>query len=465
VPVSVVNTPVVSVNNFPSQEAVTVANFPTTQPVSGTVAVSNFPASVAVTQPVPGNLKSAIYFGDSPALDALGRLRTSCSTNLLQGELQYGLEPVVFEAGNTSDGVAPAFVSATRMATLQVNAGATGGSSFMQSFLYVPSWTGKSQQIIIGGLVGTATAGAVKRFGYGDAANGVFFEQNSSGGLQMNRRSSCTGSVVDNAVLQTSWNLDPLNGTGPSGLTFDVTKVFCLYIDIHFATGRVRVGFDIGGTVYYVHQFLSSNTLTVPLMQTVTLPVLAEIQAAAGLASAATSYFKCGAVNAEDGADTASVRSFGASVTGVTATTSRTHAMSLRPVLTFGGFTNRVTFYIADVEVLAGSNAVLWELLIGATFSVVPTWADVNTGSSAFQIGTGGTYSGLVSGGRVISAGFVGTVSGQARVAIPQSICFEYPISLDRSGAVRALGTVTLVLTSLASTSVCATAIDWNELR
>jgi len=45
--------------------------------------------------------------------------------------------------------------------------------------------------------------------------------------------------------------------------------------------------------------------------------------------------------------------------------------------------------------IVTGNSPVYWELCIGATFSVAPTWADVNTASSAFEYGKGGTFASI----------------------------------------------------------------------
>lgn len=69
---------------------------------------------------------------------------------------------------------------------------------------------------------------------------------------------------VENAVLQANWNIDKLDGNGPSGvimtLTDIVTSVITIVIDQQWmGAGRTRVGFNINGSIYYVHQFLHNN--------------------------------------------------------------------------------------------------------------------------------------------------------------------------------------------------------------
>jgi hypothetical protein len=58
-PIPVVGT--VSVSNTPTNQNVTVSNFPTTQPVSGTVSVGNFPAGPLATKRVTVGLSTGAF--------------------------------------------------------------------------------------------------------------------------------------------------------------------------------------------------------------------------------------------------------------------------------------------------------------------------------------------------------------------------------------------------------------------
>ena len=49
--------------------------------------------------------------------------------------------------------------------------------------------------------------------------------------------------------------------------------------------GRVRIGFDIDGIVYYAHEFLHANVLTIPYTQTLNLPIRGQLTTTAGVAA------------------------------------------------------------------------------------------------------------------------------------------------------------------------------------
>lgn len=404
-------------------------------------------------------------FADSADIDAFNRLRVSNPTTLFETQQQYGIDTLRMETGNTLDGVAPAWSANTRLLQLQIGAGAAGGSSYAQSYHYLPYQPGKSTLVMMTGIMGAATSGAEKRFGFGDSANGIFYEQNTSGGLQFNRRTSTSGGVVNNVVAQANWNLDRFDGTGPSGVTLSVGHTFILVIDLQFlGMGRIRIGFNVDGVIYYAHQFLNANVLAVPIMQTASLPVIAEILAAAGLGASATSYFKCATVMSEGGYEHGLGNDFSAEGTVTAASGARTHILSIRPRTTFNTLANRIFIRPEQLDFLGGAKAVLWELVIGAAFTVAPTWANVNATYSGCEYGVNGTFANLTNG-LVIAAGYISTNLANARASDVADIAPAYPISLDRAGAQRALGTLSILVTGVGGTSDCRCSLGWSELR
>lgn len=58
-------------------------------------------------------------------------------------------------------------------------------------------------------------------WGYYDDTDGIFFGEDSTGIFVRHRHNS----TDEDKVYQSNWNVDPLDGTGPSGLTLDLKKV------------------------------------------------------------------------------------------------------------------------------------------------------------------------------------------------------------------------------------------------
>ena len=106
--------------------------------------------------------------------------------------------------------------------------------------------------------------------------NGIFFE--CDGSLSWNIAKN--GSITE-TVTQANWNVDKLDGTGPSGITLEPEATQILIIDYEWlGVGRVRVGFVIDGLIYYVHYFNHANddTFTSVYMSTPNLPLRYTIE-------------------------------------------------------------------------------------------------------------------------------------------------------------------------------------------
>jgi len=414
-----------------------------------------------------------ISYSDTGALDAFSRLRTSNPESLFSIQNQYNASPTEMEGGATGTGVAPTWSANTRMVALTANAGT--GVSFYQSYQYTPYEAGKGQIVAMTGVMGSPVAGAIVDFGYFDANNGVVFRQNGTTNLQIILRTSTSGVVSDaNIVNQADWNIDGLNSglnsKNPSGKTLDVTKSVIMIIDLQFlGMGRVRVGFDIDGVIYYVHQFLNANVLAIPYIQSATLPVGMLITATSTL-SAKTAYFKCATVQSEGGN---SLSEFGLSlstpeVTVTAASGARTPILSIRPKTTYNGVVNRTLFILQNINMfVTGNQDVYWELCVGATLTGT-TWADINTTYSAFEYtSVPGTFSNLTNG-VVIASGYMSRLGGTNNgtpIITPAIDSLRYPIALDRSGATRTFGTLTLLVTGISGNSATRSNINFKEIR
>lgn len=418
---------------------------------------------ISIANIVDGIIPSLpVKFGDSPSVDAFSRARVSEPAYLFSVYHQYGLADLIMESGATGTGVTPTWSSDTRMVALSCTAGS--GTSYHQSYEYIPYQPLKSQEIAITGVIGAAVDGAVVDVGLFDAANGLFFRQNGTSGLQWVRRSSTSGGVVNETVNQTNWSLDTLDGNGPSGITLDITKSFILIIDAQYlGMGRVRVGFDISGQIVYCHEFLHANVISVPYMQSLTLPIQILITATA-TASTKTCYMKCASVVSEGGFSDGISYSFATPPVTVTAGNgAATHLVSLRPRTTFGGITNRQSYHWSHVDLLVtGNSPIFWQLSTGATFSAGPTWANVDTNLTGAEYTSGaGTLSAI---GNIFACGFV-PASNQVKGQEQSSISVRRPITLNRAGAQRASGTLSLCVTGIGGASAVYGSVSYREIR
>jgi len=410
----------------------------------------------------------SMQFADTASIDSFSRLRVSQPTGLFDAQLTYNLAPLQFETITAQSGASVTFDSTNRMALMTFSSTPTGGKAFMQSYEYIPYQPGKSQLAFITFDMNGGTANCVKFAGLSDGVNGLEFQLN---GTQPQFQVITGTTNGTQTALQANWNLDLLNGSGTSGINMDFSKVQILVIDFQaLYVGRVRMGFDVNGLVYWAHQFTHSNIINSPYIVTANLPVRCGMTCSGTVST--TMNFICSSVISEGGVAELRGRGFGIEGTATAGNGTRTHILSVRPKTTFSGITNRIKFELDNIYLLnqgTGANPILWELCIGQAISGTTAFNDVNTTYSGFEYNTAGTISGSPS--LVIASGYCGD-GGTGVSRFDQTMFKEikdtgarYPITLDQSGAVRSLGTLTLLVTGLGGTPTTRAIFNWREIR
>ena len=363
-------------------------------------------------------------YKDSANLDAFGRLRVSTGAQLFGLSQEYSNHPLVWDSYTASGGTAT--WSALRNSTALTTAGTTSGArALRQTKMYFRYTPGKSQLIKMTAILqkGAVPSGtAFSAVGYYDDNNGLFFKQ-SAAGVYVVERSGVSGSVVDNPVLQASWNIDKFDGNGPSGKTIDWTKTQIFMIDMQWlGAGRVRYGLDIDGVLYYCHQFIHANTLDQIYMETADLPLRYEVFNSGGAGSNISLESICSSVESEGGIQENSVYPFSYSAyvdTPLSISTTMRPLVTRRLRSTFNGKTVRGVARLNSFGLRVGSNDIYWEISFNQTVTLGAGGSTV-TGlvNSAYSISEYDTYVGAnntVSGGSVIFNGFALSGAGGSR--------------------------------------------------
>lgn len=325
---------------------------------------------------------------DGDWADAFGRLRVSTTATLFECSWTYDEQPLLFEPITASGGTVEQANSALQLTV----DGSAGSLAAVQSRQYTPYEKGKSQLIKATAVLGAPTPGVRRRFGYFDVADGFYCEQTGDG-LAFVRRSSTTGTLTQTTVPQPQWNIDPLDGTGPSGLNLDPTLAQILVIDGQWlGVGRVRMGFNIDGDTVYAHEFLHANRHDVaPYTRSFTLPVRYEVATTVeGGAGGFTAI--CCDVESEGGVDAPVGFNFGAAnQTAVATSTAPVAVLSLRPAADYpaGGRTNRTLIIPGDISLLLSSEDCLVEVQYDPVLTG-GTWTRANPNSTV-EVGVGQT--------------------------------------------------------------------------
>ena len=236
-----------------------------------------------------------ISYADSSDLDAFRRLRTSEPLILIE-EKNVSAPPII---GNKAEGGAT-ITRQEQKASWLLKTGGVGSKATRQTrqrAVYQPT---KSQQISVTFTPGPVTDGIIQRVGYFDDNNGLFFEINGDTDIAMVMRSDTSGSPVDQRWPRSVWS-DPLDGSGPSGKTLDLTKSQILSMDFQWlGVGRVRFGFVIDGRFVGVYADNHANLEAGVYMRVPNQPIRWQIESTTSDAVVGLEAI-CGGVASEGG--------------------------------------------------------------------------------------------------------------------------------------------------------------------
>lgn len=396
------------------------------------------------------------------SVDAFGRARSSQPFTLFDSSHRYE-ENDKFATANSSTG---SYSFASNTASIDCVVDTTSGAYVYREsnrvFSYQP---GKSLQVLNTFVMNPAKTGLRQRVGYFSSENGFFLERTGST-VQFVKRSKVTGAVVDTPVVQNSWNVDKLDGTGASLLTLNLDDPQILFIDMEWlGVGSVRMGFVIDGKFVHCHTFNHANQGTAAkgaYMQTATLPVRAEIENTASTTDSSTLKLICSTVISEGGyalsgksltigQDPIASNQF---ALGTAGTYYPVVAIRLNPT-----FQDAVVIP-SDIALMPINQAFYrYKLIKGATITG-GVWANVST-TSTVQYNT--NASATISGGIDMYSSYVtSTVQGGGSINLGEEYLFKY--QLERNSFSNTMLTFVLAVASSAATSNVCGSISWQEI-
>lgn len=324
---------------------------------------------------------------------------------------------------------------------------ASGEHVFRQTrrrMIYQP---GKSQMMFMTAVM-DPKANVRQRLGYFTTADGIFFEHD---GITMKVviRSSSSGTVVEDVVPQASWNLDKMDGTGPSGTTIDWSKAQIWTWDIEWlGVGAVRAGVVIKGAIHYVHRFFHSNIETGTYMGHATLPFRYEIENTGVSASPTTFKQICVGVASESGQQASGLTfSTDTGTSGITVgTTISIPLISIR----LNPSNLNSSLELLSTQVLNTTNAFInFKVIFNATLTD-PSW--VNAGQLA-QVDVSATAQ---SGGLEIDGGYAANKANSTINDLKTRLNLGFDIN-------NIPDTLTLAAQSIGGNATTYGSISWNE--
>jgi len=347
--------------------------------------------------------RTSIQAADSPSIDAFGRWRVSEPTTLFDSKQLFDKDPIFWDEAITGSGGTSTHSPYTASTVMAV--GTSAATVVRQTFERFNYQAGKSHLVLMTGVLDKSGGGTgiTRRFGYFDANNGIFLED-AEGVISLVCRSSVSGSPSDSSkVVQASWNMDPMDGSGPSGIIVDWSKSQILLIEMEWlGVGRVRVGLVIDGSIHYVHAFNHANVISGVYMSTPNLPLRWEITND-GAGAASSMEHICGSVMVEGGMErTGVLRTVSTAGVHLDAAVADQLYMLLAIRLKPTHIGASVVFKSAEV-LNETDDFFEWEVILNPTIAGTPTWVDLT--DSAVQYTLGATAN-TVSGGYLIQSGW-----------------------------------------------------------
>lgn len=223
-----------------------------------------------------------------------------------------------------------------------------------QTYRYFPYQPGKIQEIALSGalVVGSPVTNTIYRIGSFDSnvqkssgvpdrgGDGHFFEYSASNIYVVQRQTNNTGPAyqTDTKIAKENWNIDKLDGTGPSGISktalelAQTAELFSICRE-WLGVGAVCFGIEFFGDFVPVHKIENAGVST--YMKTSSLPVRYEVDNTSGGSSATLKQICCSVIN-------------------------------------WGGYDPRVSnnsFYIDNIAVSGSVDRVFFALQIGSSYT------------------------------------------------------------------------------------------------
>ena len=397
-----------------------------------------------------------LFNSNNMITDAFGRVRVSNPLTLFDSSHRYKDNGL----WNTSTASGGAAVFSANEGLVNLNVNTTSGSQVLRETTKVFSYQpGKSLLVLNTFVMAPAKTNLRQRVGYFGVDNGIYIQLNNST-LSFVVRSLVTGVVTESIVNQSAWNVDKMDGTGPSGMTLDITKAQILFMDIEWlGEGTVRLGFIIDGKFILCHRFNHANLVTSTYITTASLPLRYEVTNTGVTASASTLKQVCSTAISEGGYELRGLQQ--AVGVPITAPINLSVAGTYYPVISIrlnGSYLDAVVILTALSIMGEGTGIYNWKVIASGT-TTGGSWISAGVDSSVNYNITGTSFA----GGRTLASGFItSTAQGSANIDILKEALFKF--QLERNSFTSTPFELTLVASASTATELIYASMDWEEV-
>jgi hypothetical protein len=388
--------------------------------------------------------------------DAFGRLRVSTPLTLFDSSHRYK-DNGLWNTSTVSGGAA---VFSANEGLVNLNVTTTSGSQVLRETTKVFSYQpGKSLLVMNTFVMAPAQTNLRQRVGYFGTDNGLYIQLDNNT-LSFVERSLVTGVVTESIVNQSAWNVDKMDGTGPSGYTLNISKAQILFMDIEWlGEGTVRLGFVIDGNFILCHKFNHANLITSTYITTASLPLRYEITNTGTTTNASTLKQVCSSVISEGGYELRGAQQ--AIGTPITTPKSLTTAGTFYPVVSIklrAGYLDGVVILTALSIMGVATGIYNWKIVAGGT-TTGGAWNPASADSAVEYNITGTSFA----GGRTLASGFItSTTQASVNLDILKEALFSF--QLERNSFTSTSSEITLIVSASTNTELIYGSMDWEEV-
>lgn len=370
------------------------------------------------------------------ALDAFARQRMSEPSTIFDSKLISDELPISWDDSEISGSGTTGTHNANQASFTLAVSNLTAGKRARQTYRRFNYQSGKSQLGIFTGVLGAPVSGNSKKIGLFDDDNGAFFDSTGST-IGVNIRTFTSGSAVDIRVVQSSWNIDKMDGTGESGIVLDFTKTQIFFFDFEWlGVGTVAFGVFVDRKPYYIHFTNNANAISLVYMSTPNLPVRYEIEND-GTGAADSLLQICSTVISEAGQqETGLTLGINRGATSfVTNNNSNIYPLiALRLNSSYLGSTVKPESFSI---VCTTSAAYCWYLILDPTVTgTALSWTALSNSSIDYDIAT--TNATTVSGGTILKTG-VSRETNSGGAGVNNTLINDFALGSDISGTAQVL--------------------------
>ena len=422
--------------------------------VTNTVGVSATNLPVTVT-----NTIETVTTTNPVQLDAFGRFRVSQPLTLFDSSHRY--KDNNLWSSLTAVNATYAFNQNQGLMDLTVTA-ASGSSVIRETtkvFAYQP---GKSLLVLNTFVFAPSATNLRQRTGYFGNDNGIYF-QLDDGVISFVERSLVTGTPSETTVPMSAWNIDKMDGTGPSGFTLDITKAQISWMDIEWlGVGTVRCGFVIDGKFVHCHSFHHANRIASTYITTASLPVRYEITNKAATGVSRTMKQICSSVISEGGYELRGLQQ--AVSIPIDAPITFAAANTYYPIISIKLRTDKL-----DAIVILTALSILgdgdnknynWQIRASGT-TTGGQWLSAGLDSAVQYNITGTSFA----GGRILASGYVSSNNQSSpSIDILKEALFKFQLERNYFTSTPYELTLVAAINSSNSTTGMYASMDWEEI-